>query len=100
MDGIYSASAPHLTVDLSLSTAVIRPHMWLAISVISVAATYIALSGWLSWFALHLLFGLHASQTSLFTMIAGASSGFMGLFMIRTWVRLPLFIFRNYFRVY
>jgi len=30
-------------------------------------------------------------------LVAGASSGFLGMFMARTLVRLPLFIFRSYF---
>lgn len=95
MDGIYSANAPHLPVDLPNPTPGL--HLWLAASLIGFIALYTAVSGWLSWYSLHLLFGLDAGQTSLFTLVAGASSGFLGLFMIRTLVRCPLYIFRNYF---
>lgn len=97
MDGIYSANAPHMSVDLPLPNPTTGLHLWLAASLICFTAVYTAISVWLSWYALHLLFGLNADQTSLFTLVAGASSGFLGMFMIRTLVRLPLHLFRNYF---
>lgn len=94
MDGIYSANPDHMTVDLPDVAAGFQA--WLAGSLISFTLIYIALSAWLNWYALHLLFGLSANQTSLFTLIAGASAGFLGMFMTRTLVRLPLYIFRSY----
>ena len=97
MDGIYSANPSHIAVDLPLPSPAISLQIWLVASLVSFTAVYIAVSAWLSWYALHLLFGLSADQTSLFTLIAGASSGFLGLFMTRTLVRLPLYIFRSCF---
>jgi hypothetical protein len=93
MDGLYSASTNHISVDLPCPTASLR---WLAGSLISFTLVYIALSVWLNWYALHLLFGLSADQTSLFTLVAGGSAGFLGLFMTRTLVRFPIYIFRSY----
>jgi len=95
MASISSANPNHLSVDLPSPAAGL--HLWLAGSLISFTAVYISLSAWLNWYALHLLFGLRADQVSLFTFIAGASSGFLGMFMARTLVRLPLHIFRSYF---
>jgi hypothetical protein len=94
MDGIYSANTNQMTVDLPSPTAGFQA--WLAGSLISFTLIYIALSTWLNWYALHLLFGLSADQTSLFTLVAGAASGFLGMFMTRTLVRLPIHIFRSY----
>jgi predicted permease len=95
MASSYSANPNHINVDLQ--SPAVGLQMWLAGSLISFTAVYIALSSWLSWYALHLLFGLNADQTSLFTLVAGASSGFLGMFMARTLVRLPLYIFRSCF---
>ncbi|RYY73667.1 MAG: hypothetical protein EOO52_16785 [Gammaproteobacteria bacterium] len=94
MDGFYSANNNHITVDLPSPTAGL--HRWLAGSLISFTLVYISLSAWLNWYALHLLFGLNSDQTSLFTLVAGASAGFLGMFMTRTLVRFPLYIFRSY----
>jgi hypothetical protein len=95
MTSIYSVNPNHLSVDLPSPTVGIQ--MWLAGSLVSFTIMYISLSAWLNWYALHLLFGLRADQTSLFTLIAGASSGFLGLFMARTLVRLPLYVLRSRF---
>jgi|GEM_PF-2265143 hypothetical protein len=94
MASIYSANPNHLSVDLPSSAVGLQ--MWLAGSLLSFTVVYVSLSAWLNWYALHLLFGLSADQTSLFTLVAGASSGFLGMFMTRTLVRLPLYIFRSY----
>ena len=96
MYSIYSANADHLNVELPSQDQDTGIHLWLAGSLISFTLIYIALSTWLNWYALHLLFGLSAEQTSLFTLVAGACSGFLGMFMARTVVRLPLYIFRSY----
>ncbi len=93
MDGIYRADSNHI-VDAPGPSAGF--HVWLAASLICFTLIYTALSSWLNWYALHLLFGLSADQTSLFTLVAGASSGFLGLFMTRTLVRFPIYIFRSY----
>jgi hypothetical protein len=93
MYGIYSANANPIAVDLPSPAGI---QAWLVGSLISFTLIYIALSTWLNWYALHLLFGLNADQTSLFTLVAGAASGFLGMFMTRTFLRLPLYIFRSY----
>jgi hypothetical protein len=94
MDGFYSANTNHINVDLPNPTTGI--HMWLVGSLLSFTLVYMSLSAWLNWYALHLLFGLSADQTSLFTLVAGACAGFLGMFMTRTLVRFPLYIFRSY----
>ena len=95
MNGIYPATPASFT-ELNLPSPTVHDYTWIILIGISFLTLYVALSSWLSWVSLHLLFELHTNETSLLTFGAGALSGFMGLFMMRSLFRLPMHLYRTY----
>ncbi|RYY03957.1 MAG: hypothetical protein EOO53_05480 [Gammaproteobacteria bacterium] len=96
MNGLYPTTHNTSFNELNLSSSGAHNPIWLVLIGISFLTLYVALSSWLGWVSLHLLFEINTKETSMLTYGAGALSGFMGLFMMRSLFRLPMHLYRSY----
>ncbi|MFL6550388.1 MAG: M48 family metallopeptidase [Povalibacter sp.] len=79
---IYPAGPSGVPSDLTRPTSTYRLHAWLAMAGLALfVALYLALASWFSWTSYRLFIGLMHGRDPFWGFVAGASSGFLAVFM-------------------